>query len=539
MDSEPSSHIYSQIMIITTRVSNSCNYGKHAGSESVSMNDPVSGNMICDPEELKTASVKYLSNLLTNREPKEEYKRNLEIVKQLHEIRMSEECFTDEILTRKDFEDMIKMLKKKKSDKYKFTLNGGQSFREALFFLYKRVWDAEEKPNSWEKSNCTMLYKGKGSKNDFGNQRFIHSKDEIPKGFESLVIEKAKPKIVQKCSKFQIGGLPGHQSAEHLFTLKSIIGLFLSQGKSIIVNYFDLKKYFDSEVLLDAMDSLYKSNIKGKLYRLIYQLNKNNLIQIKTPVGVTAEFRTGENVTQGSVGGGLISSINLAIPVEASFQNSEYEVQYGEIRMNPIIYQDDLARGAGSVESAQAGIDRIETCMETKMLDLHDEKSCFLVFGKGKSLENMNNDLLQTPLKLYGRTMIQKIKEKYLGDIFHCGGLAASARATVDARAANLRSGAVEVRAIVEDCRSRCLGGLEVGLEILEIAYIPALMSNAQTWIEIDKETVNKLEDLQYNFMRILLATPSSTPKAALAWGLGEIGNLIKWYFGNRKIGKS
>ena len=91
MDSEPSSHIYSQIMIITTRVSNSCNYGKHAGSESVSMNDPVSGNMICDPEELKTASVKYLSNLLTNREPKEEYKRNLEIVKQLHEIRMSEE----------------------------------------------------------------------------------------------------------------------------------------------------------------------------------------------------------------------------------------------------------------------------------------------------------------------------------------------------------------------------------------------------------------------------------------------------------------
>ena len=105
----------------------------------------------------------------------------------------------------------------------------------------------------------------------------------------------------------------------------------MSQGKSIIVNYFDLKKYFDSEVLLDAMDSLYKSNIKGKLYRLIYQLNKNNLIQIKTPVGVTAEFRTGENVTQGSVGGGLISSINLAIPVEASFQNSENKVQYGEI----------------------------------------------------------------------------------------------------------------------------------------------------------------------------------------------------------------
>ena len=84
----------------------------------------------------------------------------------------------------------------------------------------------------------------------------------------------------------------------------------------------------------------------------------------------------------------------------------------------------------------------------------------------------MKNDLLQTPLKLYVKTMSQKIKEKYLDDIFHCGGLAASARATVDTRAANLRSGALEVRAIVEDCRNRCLGGLE----IFEIAYIPAMM---------------------------------------------------------------
>ena len=40
------------------------------GSESVSMNDPVTGQMICDPEELKRASVDYLSSLLRNRDPK-------------------------------------------------------------------------------------------------------------------------------------------------------------------------------------------------------------------------------------------------------------------------------------------------------------------------------------------------------------------------------------------------------------------------------------------------------------------------------------
>ena len=45
----------------------------------------------------------------------------------------------------------------------------------------------------------------------------------------------------------------------------------------------------------------------------------------------------------------------------------------------------------------------------------------------------------------------------------------------------SLKSGAIEVRAIIEDCRSRCLGGLAVGLEIFELAYIPALLNNSQT----------------------------------------------------------
>jgi hypothetical protein len=57
-----------------------------------------------------------------------------------------------------------------------------------------------------------MIFKGKGLKSEFGNQRFIHSKEEIPKSFEPMIIEKAKPKIIKKCSKFQIGGLPGHQA---------------------------------------------------------------------------------------------------------------------------------------------------------------------------------------------------------------------------------------------------------------------------------------------------------------------------------------
>ena len=156
------------------------------------MNDHVTGHMICDPEELKRASVDYLSSLLRNRDPKEGYKEDLKTLRILHEQRMLEECSDEESLSENDFQNMMKKLKKKKADKYKFILNGGKSYQNVLFCLYKKVWGSENKPNSWEITNCTMLFKMKGCRNEFGNQRFIHSKDEIPKCFESLVIEKEK-----------------------------------------------------------------------------------------------------------------------------------------------------------------------------------------------------------------------------------------------------------------------------------------------------------------------------------------------------------
>ena len=96
---------------------------KKEGMESVSMKDPVTGSMICDPEQLKKASTEYLSKLLTNRDPKDGYQRGFETLRLLHDLRMSEELENEEKLTYQDFENMLKKMKKKKAGKYKFILN--------------------------------------------------------------------------------------------------------------------------------------------------------------------------------------------------------------------------------------------------------------------------------------------------------------------------------------------------------------------------------------------------------------------------------
>ena len=119
--------------------------------------------------------------------------------------------------------------------------------------------------------------------------------------------------------------------------------------------------------------------------------------------------------------------------------------------------------------------------------------------------------------------MKNKTSEKYLGDFIHSDGVSASADATVNDRHGKMISAIKEITSIVEDCRSTTLGGLKVGLEIWELAFIPSLLNNCSTWMEIKGPTVEKLEEIQNSLYRNLLNVPFTTPKASLIWEMGGI----------------
>ena len=60
------------------------------------------------------------------------------------------------------------------------------------------------------------------------------------------------------------------------------------------------------------------------------------------------------------------------------------------------------------------------------------------------------------------------------------------------------------------------------------MAYIPSLLNNCETWMEVDEETINKLDNLQNTMYRTLLSTPKSTPPPALAWDMGGISMKLR-----------
>ena len=97
---------------------------------------------------------------------------------------------------------------------------------------------------------------------------------------------------------------------------------------------YDISKFFDQEHLRDAKDVLYQRGTRGKLYRLLYEINKDT--KVKTAVGVTEKEDSGEGIRQGTNEGAMIFTVNK------HFETSSNEISYGSCKLQPILFQDDM-----------------------------------------------------------------------------------------------------------------------------------------------------------------------------------------------------
>ena len=103
------------------------------------------------------------------------------------------------------------------------------------------------------------------------------------------------------------------------------------------------------------------------------------------------------------------------------------------------------------------------------------------------------------------------------------GTLRESVIATISDREAKVRGAMVEAKTIIEDFRAQSLGGVEVGLVLWQAGIVPSLIYNSCTWTDISPVAEERLEELQYQYLRLLLAVPRSCPKVALRQQTGLI----------------
>ena len=231
-----------------------------------------------------------------------------------------------------------------------------------------------------------------------------------------------------------------------------------------------------------------------KSIRIWYKLNEGTRIQVRTGAGLSKYTEVGAIVGQGTIGGALGSQAVLDNGVSEYFPpGGEDELNYGTIAMAPLLFQDDLIYSTGGIRAARMANVRIDRVVKKLNLNLHEDKTSCILLGSKKQQDSMKRELQAEPL-LCGQVLVKvEDKIKWLGQILSSSGLAGSVAETVASREGKICGACLEIAQVVNDWRSRAVGGLETALFLWESVCIPSLLHGAGTWTEISTETENKL----------------------------------------------
>ena len=271
--------------------------------EKAAINDPKTGELITDVEKIKEISLAHNIDILKKKTPLPQHEELIRKKQLDHKIMMNRNIEGDNwSLDIRVFDKVLKRLKDKNKKMF-FPINkAGPEYKDAIFQLIKRMIDNEEIPLVYDNTSLTQIWKKKGSALSLNNMRFIHMKCWRPKLLEAIITDNMKSQIVSATPNIQIGGMPGHNSTEHLVTLKTWMKQLEEKKDSGILSLYDMEKFFDKESLLDCMNTLnLRANINAKCYRMWFKLNENT----KTSVGESDRASIFDSVGQGSFGAAL------------------------------------------------------------------------------------------------------------------------------------------------------------------------------------------------------------------------------------------
>jgi hypothetical protein len=91
-------------------------------------------------------------------------------------------------------------------------------------------------------------------------------------------------------SKNQIGFKEKSRTADHIFTLKTIIDQYKQKSKKVFTAFIDLKKAFDAIWRLALFYKLLNDNIPHRIFNIIHSMYTDTICRIKLSNGLSAPF---------------------------------------------------------------------------------------------------------------------------------------------------------------------------------------------------------------------------------------------------------
>ena len=480
--------------------------------ESLTVKDE-NGNRKYEPEEIKECMATYYENLYRHKTKRPHPYHQEVITKIQHNKHNYDYDHLDYNLppSKEEVRDIIDGKKNGKSTpdiQNEMLKKPGERMIDFIYPLITTIWMEEQIPSVWNEGTITSLWKGKGDKELLSNHRGITTSSSIGTIIDSL-IDKRIEKLVP-FTEAQGGGKTGASTCDHLFMLRAIIALSKKQKRQTFITFYDVSKAYDNVDNQDMSCIMWDNGLRGKSWRLLFNLNTDLKAHVKTRFGKTRNVNMEIGGKQGSRLTGRQFS-KLMDTLAESLINIEKGFKMSQIFRIPVLLWVDDVVSCVEGKVAQINILKdIDNFAVKHKLEWSTAKCKVMRVGK-----HMDE---QTEWRL-GDKMIQETTQyRYLGDEVTNDGKNAE---NIKSRKQKIQATTATINTIAS---SEVISKVEstVLLELHERITIPALLNNCESWV-LNKTETDKLERVEIQALKNLFRLPPCTPNPAVIFTFGTL----------------
>ena len=265
-----------------------------------------------------------------------------------------------------------------------------------LLKIFNMIFDHGTFPKIWNESLITLIHK-KGNKQDPANYRGISLTSNLGKLFNKVLYNRLSDFVKRNkilCPN-QIGFKEKARTADHIFSLKSIIEYKKNHNKKVFAAFIDLRKAFDTIWRTGLFYKLLDLKVPFKIFKVLRSMYQDTTCRLKFSNGLSEKFISSCGVKQGDVLSPLLFNLYINDLVKVLEHNNVDPVTISETSINSLLFADDIILLSNSEKGLQKSLNTLQEFCNSWKLKINSTKSKVIVFNSnGKSHKTFLNTII-------------------------------------------------------------------------------------------------------------------------------------------------
>ena len=186
------------------------------------------------------------------------------------------------------------------------------------------------------------------------------------------------------------------------------------------IHIYDYKQCFDSLGLEESLNDFFDGGLRNDKLSLLYNINRNVKVVVKTPTGKTEKGNIYNVITQGDIFGALLCSKQVDSFGKECLENHKYTYMYkGEVEIPPLAMVDDLSCISECGYKTQMLNTYMKVKTNTKKLQFGEQKCKKLHVGKNcedVKCQEISVDCWKEFTVFNDKVGMDVMEEKYVGE---------------------------------------------------------------------------------------------------------------------------